>query len=229
MVPFEFIAHIENDYSGKFGIPRQSGLDGGSLSKIVFEKPYRDPSALKGIEGYSHLWLLWYFSEGEKKEKWTPTVRPPRLGGNERVGVFASRSPNRPNRIGLSCVQLDGVTDSEKEGRVLWVRGADLMDGTPIFDIKPYLPFCDSFPQAKEGFAGAVKGKSLAVRASEETLSVIPEEKRGILLSILSQDPRPSYQHDPERVYSFEWAGYKVRFSVCDKELTIKEVTKEEV
>ena len=229
MVPVDFIARIKNDYSGKFGIPRQSGLDGGSLSKIVFEKPYRDPSAFKGIEGYSHLWLLWYFSEGAEDKKWTPTVRPPRLGGNVRMGVFATRSPNRPNRIGLSCVKLDGVMVTKEEGTVLLVRGADLMDGTPIFDIKPYLPFCDSFPDAKEGFAGPVKGKKLTVKDEKDFLSGLPEEKASILVSILAEDPRPSYQDDPERVYSFEWSGYKVRFSVEGSDLNIVELYEEKI
>lgn len=228
MVPLEFIARIRNDYSGKFGIPRQSGLDGGSLSRIVFEKPYRDPSALKGIEGYSHLWLLWYFSEGAEEKKWTPTVRPPRLGGNVRMGVFATRSPNRPNRIGLSCVQLDGVIDTKDEGRVLLVRGADLMDGTPIFDVKPYLPFCDSFPEASEGFAGAVKGKKLTVVDEKDLLGGIEEERKKILVSVLEEDPRPSYQRDPDRVYSFEWAGYKVRFTADGEKLYLRELFPED-
>lgn len=224
MIPFEFIAHIENDYSGKFGIPRQSGLDGGTLSKIVFEKPFRDPAALRGIEGYSHLWILWYFSEAEMR-KWSPTVRPPRLGGNERVGVFATRSPYRPNRIGLSCVQLDGVSQTE-EGCVLLVRGADLMNGTPIFDIKPYLPFCDSVPGAVGGFADKVSGKKLSVFPSGH-LDVLPEEKRKMLLSILEEDPRPSYHHDPNRVYAFEWGGYKIKFSATEDRLFIKEITED--
>ncbi len=222
MIPFEFIAHIENDYSTKFGIPRQSGLDGGSLSKIVFEKPYRDPSALKGIEGYSHLWLLWYFSEGEKPEKWSPTVRPPRLGGNERMGVFATRSPNRPNRIGLSCVQFDGVVETE-DGPVLLVRGADLKSGTPIFDIKPYLPFCDAHPSATGGFADAVFGKKLTV-APTDLFLLLPEEKRTALLSLLAEDPRPSYHHDPDRVYAFEWGGYKIKFTVNADTLYVCEI-----
>ena len=225
MIPFEPIAHIENGFSGKFGIPRQSGLDGGSLSRVVFEKPYSDPSALKGIEGYSHLWLVWYFSEGADAP-WTPTVRPPRLGGNVRMGVFATRSPNRPNRIGLSCVQLDGVI-KESGGCVLLVRGADLMNGTPILDVKPYLPFCDSFPDATEGFAGAVKGKKLEVTDPKNLLSSLEESMRSILVSLLAEDPRPSYHKDPDRVYSFEWSGYKVRFSVDGNVLSLRELSEE--
>ena len=228
MTELKFVARIRNGYSGKFGIPRQSGLDGGDLSEIVFEKPFRNPAALKGIEGFSHLWLLWYFSEGEEKDTWTPTVRPPRLGGNTRVGVFATRSPNRPNRIGLSCVKLDGVKDTEKDGRVLLVRGADLMDGTPIFDIKPYLSFCDSYPDAKNGFAEAVKDKKLIVTDPKKLTDALPKEERDVIVSILEQDPRPSYHNDPDRIYSFEKSGYKIRFSTDGKTLVITELTKTE-
>lgn len=225
MNELRIIAKIKNGYTGKFGIPRQSGLDGGDLSEIVFEKPYRDPAALKGIEGFSHLWLLWFFSEGDK-DTWTPTVRPPRLGGNKRVGVFATRSPNRPNRIGLSCVQLDGVIDTEKEGRVLLVRGADLMNGTPIFDIKPYLSFCDSHPDAKDGFAEAVKEKKLSVTDPKNLTVALDKKEREVLFSILEQDPRPSYHNDPDRIYSFEKSGFKVRFSVDGSVLALQELYK---
>ena len=226
MTEFRFIARIRNGYSGKFGIPRQSGLDGGDLSEIVFEKQFREPAALKGIEGFSHLWLIWYFSEGEEKSVWTPTVRPPRLGGNKRVGVFATRSPNRPNRIGLSCVELVDIKDTEKEGRVLLVRGADLMDGTPIFDIKPYLSFCDSHPEAKNGFAEAVKDKALTVTDPKGLADALPEEDRDVIFSILAQDPRPSYHNDPKRVYSFEKSGYKIRFYCDGDTLVISELQK---
>ncbi|MBO4539653.1 MAG: tRNA (N6-threonylcarbamoyladenosine(37)-N6)-methyltransferase TrmO [Clostridia bacterium] len=228
MTELKFIARIRNGYSGKFGIPRQSGLDGDDLSEIVFEKPYRQPAALKGIEGFSHLWLLWYFSEGKDKETWTPTVRPPRLGGNTRVGVFATRSPNRPNRIGLSCVKLDGVKDTEKDGLVLLVRGADLMNGTPIFDIKPYLSFCDSYPDAKNGFAEAVKDKKLTVTDPQKLTDALPKEERDVIVSILEQDPRPSYHNAPDRIYSFEKSGYKIRFSTDGKTLVINELSKTE-
>ena len=226
MNDLRIIAKIRNGYTGKFGIPRQSGLDGGDLSEIVFEKPYRDPSALKGIEGFSHLWLIWYFSEGEEKDVWAPTVRPPRLGGNTRVGVFATRSPNRPNRIGLSCVQLDGVQDTEKDGRVLLVRGADLMNGTPILDVKPYLSFCDCYPEAKNGFAEAVKDKKLIVTDPNGLMNNLPKEEQNVIVSILEQDPRPSYHNDPERVYAFEKSGFRIRFSTDGKILSVVELIK---
>ncbi len=201
------IAHIENDFDGKFGVPRQSGL-AEVLSKIVFQKEYRDPNALRGIEKFSHLWLIWEFSEF-KSEGWSPTVRPPRLGGNTRVGVFATRSPNRPNNLGLTLVKLIRV-----DGCELVVSGADLINGTPIYDIKPYLPAFESIPEAKGGFADNFKDFALKVEYDESILNKLPKEKRSALLDILKGDPRPSYQDDPDRVYGFGYGGYEIKFKV---------------
>lgn len=213
------IAYIENDYKEKFGIPRQSGLVKSLRSKILFCPEYRDPNTVRGLEGYSHLWLLWHFSEHEKAG-WSPTVRPPRLGGNVRMGVFATRSPFRPNPIGLSCVELEKVC-IEENVPVLYVKGADLMNGTPIFDIKPYVPYTDSHPEAKSGFAGPVFMHSLKVTWEEDKLAVIPEEKREALIEILSQDPRPGYQNDPERIYGIEYGDYNIKFTVEEDVLKI--------
>ncbi len=227
----EFVFHkigtIRNDYRTKFGIPRQSVPDIGTVGKILFEPAYHDPAWLKGIDGFSHLWLLWYFSENKNRDKpVTPTVRPPRLGGNTRMGVFATRSPYRPNPIGLSCVLSDGVK-TEQGKPVLYVRGADLLDGTPILDIKPYLPFADSYPDASCGFAEAVKDDKLVVSVSENMLSVIQSEKRQSLIRMLEQDPRPHYQADG-RIYSFEWAGFRIRFSVDKNVLTVHDIIRYE-
>ncbi len=213
------IARIHNDFGEKFGIPRQSGLT-DNISLIVFEKEYRDPEALRGIEEYSHLWLLWLFSENTRDE-WRPTVRPPRLGGNKRVGVFATRSPFRPNNIGLSSVKLVEVRYDERYGTVLAVSGADLMNGTPIIDIKPYLPYTDSHPDAQGGFSDPVK-KKLEVVLPED----IPftQKQQDDLADILSQDPRPQYQTDEAREYTFTFAGHEVTFSVDDGILTVTEV-----
>lgn len=220
----EPIAYAHTDFPEKFGIPRQSGRT-ALRSRIVFLPRYRHPDALRGIEGYSHLWLLWHFSEAKGDGTFHPTVRPPRLGGNARVGVFATRSPYRPNPIGLSSVRLVGVERTEGEGCVLVVEGADLLDGTPIFDIKPYLPTTDLHFGAKGGFADEVKDYHLAVLCDEALLSRIPEEKRAGLLSLLADDPRPAYQSDPDRVYGFLFAGFEIKFTVADGTLTVKDIT----
>ena len=219
------IAHIHTDFSSKFGIPRQSGLVDELEATIVFEPEYRNPDALRGIEEYSHLWLLWQFSECMGKE-WTPTVRPPRLGGNKRMGVFATRSPFRPNPIGLSCVKLLGVEKAEKDGCVLRVSGADLLDGTPIYDIKPYLPYVDSHPEASNGFALNEKEGKLTVNFSKDLLNAIPPEKQAALTAVLAQDPRPGYQDIPDRIYGIEFAGFDVRFKVENNILTVIEINK---
>lgn len=219
------IAYICTDFSSKFGIPRQSGLVDELEATIVFEPEYRNPDALRGIEEYSHLWLLWQFSECAEKE-WTPTVRPPRLGGNKRMGVFATRSPFRPNSIGLSSVKLLGIEQTENDGQVLKVSGADLLDGTPIFDIKPYLPYVDSHPEASNGFALEEKGAQVNVIFPDDLLEIIPEEKRDALLAVLAQDPRPGYQDIPERIYGLEFAGFDVRFTVNNNELKVVEIKK---
>ncbi len=219
------IAYIRTDFSSKFGIPRQSGLVDELEATIVFEPEYRNPDALRGIEEYSHLWLLWQFSECADKE-WTPTVRPPRLGGNKRMGVFATRSPFRPNSIGLSSVKLLCVEETENDGCVLKVSGADLLDGTPIFDIKPYLPYVDSHPEASNGFALEEKGAQVNVIFPDELIKIIPEAKRDALFSVLAQDPRPAYQDIPDRIYGLEFAGFDVRFTVCNKELNVTEIKK---
>ena len=220
----KIIAKIHNDFKEKFGIPRQSGL-ADNISVLVFEKGYRVPEALRGIEGYSHLWLLWKFSEAER-ETWSPTVRPPRLGGNKRMGVFATRSPYRPNPIGLSSVKLLEVRHTEKEGDVLIISGADLLDGTPIYDIKPYLPFADAHPDAIGGFADEKKEYSLALSFPDELAEIIGESKLPPLKAALKNDPRPSYQNDPERIYGFRYADFEVKFRVQDGTLYVISVEK---
>lgn len=211
-ITFHRIAHIRTDFPEKFGIPRQSGL-AAAKGKIIFEKMYRSVQAVRGIENYSHLWILWEFSESIR-DQWSPTVRPPRLGGNERVGVFATRSPFRPNPIGLSCVRLDGVEMSAEYGPVLYVTGADLMDKTPIYDIKPYLPYADAYPEAVGGFAEERKSYRLEVVFSEQCREMFAQQELKVLEEILSQDPRPSYQEDPNRVYGMAYAGREVKFKV---------------
>lgn len=206
------VARIHSDFPEKFGIPRQSGLVSALRARIVFEPAFRNEDALRGIEGFSHLWLIWQFSAAVR-DTWSPTVRPPRLGGNERVGVFATRSPFRPNAIGLSCVRLEGVRREEGLGTVLLVSGADLMDGTPIYDIKPYLPYADAHPEALGGFAPAPK-ETIAVNCPPELLQKLPEGQRAALTGVLAQDPRPPYQDDPERVYGMSFGGFAVRFYV---------------
>lgn len=211
----EPIAYIRTDFKEKFGIPRQSGLVKALIGKIVFEPKYRIPDALRGIEGFSHLWLIFDFSMAHRDE-WSPTVRPPRLGGNERIGVFASRSPFRPNNIGLSSVELVRIEKTETEGAVLIVRGADLLDMTPIYDIKPYLPYSDSHSAARAGYTDSHEGRLLDVKIPEEYLLLIPEEKREALLGCIAQDPRPSYQKDESRVYSMRFAEFDIRFRVSE-------------
>lgn len=224
MIPMEIIATIRSDFPTKFGIPRQSGLVEELRATVVFEPEYRNPDALRGLEDFSHLWLIWQFSEAVR-DKWSPTVRPPRLGGNTRMGVFATRSPFRPNPIGLSCVRLEGIRREPELGHVLEVSGADLMDGTPILDIKPYIPYADCRPQAVGGFASTPKEASLEVAISPELLSRVPQELREALLGVLAQDPRPTYQHDPERVYGMAFGGLEVRFTVEEPVLHVREIT----
>ncbi len=219
----EIIARIHTDFPTKFGVPRQSGLVDSLEGKIVFEPPYRNPDALRGMDGFSHIWLIWQFSEAVRTG-WTATVRPPRLGGNTRMGVFATRSPFRPNPIGLSCVRLKRIELNTPHGPVLYVAGADLMDGTPIYDIKPYLPFADSHPDAIGGFADPAYEYSLDVDFPEELLAKVPEEARGALIDVLRQDPRPSYQKDPERVYGVPFHNLDIRFFVRGGTLTVLEI-----
>ena len=219
------IARIHNDFPTKFGLPRQSGLVSGLRSTIVFEEPYRVPEALRGLDGYSHLWLVWEFSEA-KRDAWSPTVRPPKLGGNVRMGVFATRSPFRPNPIGLSCVKLESIEHRPGLGHVLVVSGADMMDGTPIYDIKPYLPHADCHPEAVGGFADAHVDDHVDVVFPEEHLRRVPENLRETLIGVLSQDPRPAYQKDPDRVYGFAYADMEVRFTVANGVLTVCSVEK---
>ena len=218
------IAYIHNDYTAKFGIPRQSGIVEEVISTIVFEPQYRNLEAFRGIEGYSHLWLLWIFSEAIR-DTWSPTVLPPRLGGKTRMGVFATRSPFRPNPIGLSSVKLVGF-EQTKDGPVLHVAGADLMDGTPILDVKPYLPYTDSHPDAIGGFADPVRDYKLEVVFPEELMLQVPQKLREPVLGLLAQDPRPSYQNDPDRLYGVAFGNYDFRFHVKDGVLTVCEVEK---
>lgn len=217
------IARIRSDFSEKFGIPRQSGLVEELTATMVFEPPYRDPSALRGLEGFSHIWLIWEFSKA-RRTGWSPTVRPPRLGGNRRLGVFATRSPFRPNPLGLSCVRLLAVRQDQDLGPVLLVAGADLMDGTPIYDVKPYLPYADCKPEATGGFASQPKGADLTVDCPAELLAAVPEAKRSALLAVLAQDPRPQYQDNPARVYGMAFAGAEVKFQVDGEMLTVLEI-----
>ena len=217
----KIIARIRNPYDGKFGIPRQSGIVEQVVSTIVFEPEYRVAEALRGIEEFSHLWLIWAFDRAER-ETWSPTVRPPRLGGNKRVGVFATRSPFRPNAIGLSCVRLLGV-EKTPEGHVLKVAGADLVNGTPIYDIKPYLPYADCKPDATGGFTDGTVKRTVEVRFSGETLKQLTEDERRELTAILKEDPRPAYQEDPEREYAFSFGGKNIRFKVAGGVLTVLE------
>ena len=217
------IARMKSDFPTKFGIPRQSGLVEELRSTIVFEPEYRNPDTLRGIEGFSHLWVIWQFSEAVR-DNWSPTVRPPRLGGNTRMGVFATRSPFRPNNLGLSCVKLLGIEQTANEGTVLHVAGADLMDGTPIFDIKPYIPYSDAFPDALGGFTDTAGDFLLDVIFPEELLCILPEGKRDAARAVLSHDPRPSYQRKPGRVYGLRFAGFDIRFTVEYQTLTVQAV-----
>ena len=217
------IARMHSDFATKFGIPRQSGLVEELRSTIVFEPEYRNQDALRGIEDFSHLWIIWQFSEAVR-QGWSPTVRPPRLGGNTRMGVFATRSPFRPNNLGLSCVKLLGVEHTEKYGTVLHVGGADLMDGTPIFDIKPYIPYSDCKPGASGGFTDHAGDFLLEVDFPQELLKKLPEEKQKAAVGVLSHDPRPSYQRNADRVYGLSFAGFDIRFTVAGNRLTVQTV-----
>lgn len=217
------IAKIRTDFPTKFGIPRQSGLT-DSEGVIIFEPEYRQEEALRGIEEYSHLWLIWEFSQ-VKNKPWSPTVRPPRLGGNKRVGVFATRSPFRPNPVGLSCVKLLGL-EKTSEGTVLHVSGIDLADGTPIYDIKPYIPYADCRPDAEGSFAEERKSYTLQVKVSDKLISLIPEDKRTPLIQTLTQDPRPQYIEDPQRIFGFEYTGFEIRFKVADEILEVVDIIK---
>ena len=219
----KIIARIHTDFPDKFGIPRQSGLVEELQGVIVFEPEYRNPDALRGIEGFSHLWLIWQFSRAIR-EKWQPMVRPPRLGGNTPMGVFATRSPFRPNPIGLSSVRLLGVEATESQGHVLHVAGIDLMDGTPIYDIKPYLPFTDSHPDAAGGFADPVRDHALQVSFPEHLLNRLPEDRRAAAIAVLENDPRPSYQEDPTRIYGMKFADYEIKFRVEEDTLFVTDV-----
>jgi len=220
------IATIHTDFPSKFGIPRQGGLVDALKATITFEPEYRDASALRGLEGYSHLWLIWLFSESVM-DGFSPTVKPPRLGGNRRMGVFATRSPFRPNPLGLTCVKLEGIELSGPQGPLLRVAGADLMDGTPIFDIKPYIPYADCHPEATGGFTDGIRYERLDVDFPEALLDEIPPDKRQALIEVLAQDPRPGYRHgEASRRYGVAFAGYDVRFTVEGNALTVVEVVK---
>lgn len=223
MIALKQIGVIRTDFPEKFGIPRQSGLIDELRSTLVFEPEFRVPEALRGIEQYSHLWLIWEFSKAVRNG-WSPTVRPPRLGGNTRMGVFATRSPFRPNPLGLSCVRLVGVEYNTPEGAVLHLAGADLMDGTPIYDIKPYLPYVDCKPEASNGFALAQQDGVLEVRLPEELAARIPPEKLPALKAVLAQDPRPQYISDPEREFTMSFAGFEVSFTVSGNTLSVTEI-----
>lgn len=223
MHALQVIATVKSDFKEKFGIPRQSGLINELKARILFEPEYRNPDAFRGLEGFSHVWLIWQFSKAVREE-WSPTVRPPRLGGNSRVGVFASRSPFRPNPIGLSCVKLDKIRQDPELGPVLEVSGADLLDGTPIYDIKPYLPYTDCVPDAVGGFAPSAPGERLLVLIPDYLLSKVPTDKRSALESVLSLDPRPSYHNDANRVYGMRFADLDLRFTVNGDTLTVTEI-----
>ena len=225
-IPLRIIAHIHSDFPTKFGIPRQSGLIHELKAAVVFEPEYRNPDALRGLEGYTYIWLIWQFSE-TARQGWSPTVRPPRLGGNTRMGVFASRSPFRPNPIGLSSVRLERIELQSPFGPILHVAGADLMVNTPIYDIKPYLPYVDSHPDAAGGFALQSHEGFLQVNVPSGLLERIPPDRRDALLAVLAQDPRPAYQNTPDRVYGMEYAGFEIRFTVSGHTLTVCEIIAE--
>jgi len=219
---FKIIARIKSDFREKFGIPRQSGIVQSLRSTIRFEPEFRNADALRGLEGFSHLWIMWIFSENIRST-WSPTVRPPRLGGNKRLGVFATRSSFRPNPIALSCVKIEQINLDGAEGPEIIVSGADLMDGTPIVDIKPYLPYTDAHPEAMGGFADAVRQIKLHVKETD-VLRKVSKDKRSALIEVLEQDPRPAYQNDPERTYGFTFANYEIKFKVQDDELEVVSV-----
>ncbi len=223
-VETKIIARIKSDFPSKFGIPRQSGLVEELQSTVIFEPEFRNCEALRGLDAYSHIWLIWQFSK-TIRDDWSPTVRPPRLGGNTRMGVFATRSPFRPNAIGLSSVRILGLEQTKEYGMVIHVSGADLMDGTPIFDIKPYIPYSDCHSDATGGFTDSANNFLLTVEFPEDLLSIIPQNKRSALRGVLSHDPRPSYQHDPNRIYGLSFAGYNIQFTVQDSILRVVSVT----
>ena len=218
------IARVHSDFATKFGVPRQSGLVDALESAVVFEPEFRSDDALRGLEGFSHLWLVWVFDQAIR-DTWSPTVRPPRLGGNTRMGVFATRSPFRPNPIALSCVRLAGMESTPDRGTILRIRGADLMDGTPILDIKPYLPYADCRPEAVGGFAAAPAGEVLEVVIPPELLEKVPQARREALRGVLAQDPRPHYHNDPQRLYGFRFAGLEIKFSVSGDVLTVVDIS----
>ena len=222
-IQIDIIAKMRSDFPTKFGIPRQPQLVRELRSTIVFEPEYRNPDALRGLEGFSHLWIIWQFSEAVRTG-WSPTVRPPRLGGNARMGVFATRSPFRPNNLGLSCVKLEGIEQTKDLGTVIHVSGADLMDGTPIFDIKPYIPYADAHPEAIGGFTDTAGEFLLEVEFPADLLSLLPESKRTAAVGVLSHDPRPSYRRKPGRIYGLPFAGFDIRFTVEGDKLTVCEV-----
>ena len=224
-INIDIIARMHSDFATKFGIPRQSGLVDSLRSTIVFEPEFRNPDALRGLEDFSHLWIIWQFSEAVRQE-WSPTVRPPRLGGNVRMGVFATRSPFRPNNLGLSCVRIVGLENTAQYGTVIHVAGADLMDGTPIFDIKPYIPYSDSRPEATGGFTNTAGDFLLQVDFPQALLDILPQDKQEAAIGVLSHDPRPSYQRNPDRIYGLNFAGYDIRFTVKEDHLSVCEVNK---
>lgn len=224
-VSIQPIAKMKSDFASKFGIPRQSGLVEQLRSTVIFEPEYRNPDALRGIEEFSHLWLIWQFSENVRSH-WSPTVRPPRLGGNMRLGVFATRSPFRPNNLGLSCVELLSVEHTQDSGAVLHVAGADLLDGTPIFDIKPYIPYSDCKPSASGGFTDAVPRETLHVDIPSQIMNILPADKQAAAVGVLAQDPRPSYQADPSRIYGLPFAGFDIRFRVEGNTLHVVDIIK---
>lgn len=218
--PLKIIARIQSDFPSKFGIPRQSGLVEELRSTVIFEPEFRNADALRGIEAFSHIWLIWQFSESVRSD-WSATVRPPRLGGNARIGVFASRSPFRPNALGLSSVRLLQVESTKQFGTVLHIAGADLMDGTPIFDIKPYIPYADCHADATGGFTDSAHNYLLQVNFPQELLELVPEDKRQALIGVLSHDPRPSYQNDPHRIYGMDFSGLNIRFQISEDTVTV--------
>lgn len=217
------IGHVRSDFPEKFGIPRQAGIVDALEAAIIFEPEYRREEALRGLEGFSHIWVIWQFSEAVR-DSWSPTVRPPRLGGNARMGVFATRSPFRPNALGLSCVRLIGIEHSEEHGAYLRIAGADMLDGTPVYDIKPYVLYADCHTESLSGFAPNA-GRQLRVEYSGDTLSAVPEAKRAALTGVLANDPRPRYQNDPERVYAMDFAGLEIKFTVSEDTLTVRDIS----
>lgn len=224
--PLRVIARVRNDFPTKFGLPRQSGLAESLRSLIVFEKAFRVPEALRGLEAFSHIWLIWGFHQA-RRDAWSPTVRPPKLGGNTRMGVFATRSPFRPNALGLSCVRLEKIVDLGAAGRALLVSGADMMDGTPVYDVKPYLPYADCRPEAVGGFADAHVSDAVSVDFPAALLARVPEDRRAALLEALHQDPRPAYQADDTRIYGMPYAGLDIRFCVQDGVLRVCDVAED--